>query len=170
MSCRFLWPSYMSLLLPCSIMDNSRCMLGSSTHASLVDLMNKPLLFLSYKDTFHTLTRCIIVDTKLSSGSGKTNTYVLLQPFLGLIQSFTWGFLIQTNLKTSPIALPKSWWSWLNLRWTLNQTSLKLWVSLTFLGTTTLLLHKLKRKILHLVSSSTWLPPLRKDKLGDTKV
>ena len=48
--------------------------LGNSTHASLVDLVNKPLLFFSYKDTFHILARRIIVDTKLSSGSGKTNT------------------------------------------------------------------------------------------------
>ena len=37
-------------------------------------------------------------------------------------------------------------------------------------GPTTLPLRKLERMILHLINSSTWLPPLRKDKVGDTKV
>ena len=102
-------------------------MLGSSTHTSLVYLMNKPLLLFSYKDTSHTFTRCIIVDTKLLSWSDKANTQVLLWP-LGLLQTLAWGYLIQTNLKASPVALSTSCWSWINLSWTSKQNSLKLWV------------------------------------------
>ena len=37
-------------------------------------------------------------------------------------------------------------------------------------GPTMLLLHKLERTILYLTIPSTWLPPLRKGKVGDTKV
>ena len=93
-------------------------MLGSLTHACLIWLNEQATSFLLYKDTSHNLTGCIIVDMKLLSGSGKANTYVLLQPLLGLLQTFTWGLLIQTNLKASLVALPKSWWSWINFPWT----------------------------------------------------
>jgi len=96
-------------------------------HASLADLTSKTLLFFSYKDTSHTFTRCIIVDTKLLSWSIKANTQVLLWS-LRLLQTLDWSLLIQINLKAFPVDLSTSCWSWIDLSWTSNQNSLKLWV------------------------------------------
>ena len=143
-------------------------MLGSSTHTSLVYLMNKPLLFFSYKDTFHTWQGASLQIWSSCPDLAKLIHRFYINLFFDSFQHLAEVF-IQTNLITSPVALSKSWWSWINLPWTFNQTSLRLWTSFTSLGTTTLQLRKLERRILHLVNSSTWLPPLRKDKLGNTK-